>query len=107
MTAMLAVVMSAAVLLLASLRPEPPREARRPSELLAAVRAAGLGRCALGALVAAAGLGLLLLAEILRLTRSAADVAKTAADWLAAYIETLWADSQARRTPRTTLEVVK
>lgn len=98
---------TAVMVALASLRVDPPREARRPAELIAAVRAAGPGRCALGTLAATAGLGLLLLAELLRIARATADALKAASDWSAAYIETLWADSQARRANSTTLEVAK
>lgn len=104
MTTILAVVMSAALLGLVGFQPEPGRDARRPSELLAAMRAAGLRRCALGALAAAAGFALMLLAELLRVVRVVVDLTAKAAAWSAAYIETLWADSQARRTS-TILEV--
>ncbi|MBF8192442.1 hypothetical protein ITP53_43535 [Nonomuraea sp. K274] len=106
MTTLLAWLMSAAVLALASFRPTAPTEARRAGEIVTTVRAAGFARCALGALVALAVVLLYVLADLIRITRAAALGAAKAADWLAAWIETLWADAQARRNTLT-LEVVK
>ncbi|MFF4989608.1 hypothetical protein ACFY19_20615 [Streptosporangium saharense] len=86
MATFLLVLMTAAALILGSIR-EPSHADRRPSEMWAAARSAGLARCALGVLVVLLVLWLYIAAELFHASRVLGAAVAVACDHAAGWVE--------------------